>query len=150
MKHLTLIAALCLATASAAQDDPRSAAETFVQSEGQQNLLDTMLSTEGVMAQMGLVAGQLPPEKMQAIAEIVADELDTIRPVMETAMIEGMSETFTLEEINALAEFYASDVGASAMSKMNPYMAETMQSLGPAFQEMQARLAQRVQEEMSR
>lgn len=151
MRLATFLAALLLATAAPAQDDARrTAAQTYIDSEVQQGLIDDMLSTEGVMAQMGLVGADLPAEKMQALAAIVSEELATIRPELEDAMVEGMVETFTLAEIEALTAFYTSEEGASAMRKMNPFMAGTMQRVGPAFQEMQGNLARRLQAEMSR
>lgn len=138
-----------LATASFAQDDALlEAATEFVNSPVQDKILDDMLSPEGVMAQMGLVGGQLPPEALEKVSRIVSEELESIRPEMRQAMIEGISQTFTLEEINALNAFYSSEVGASAMAKMNPYMQRTMARLGPSFQRMQVNLASRLQAEL--
>lgn len=150
MRIILLLVALFLATNALAQDAERvEAAQTYVNSKGQQTLMDDMLSPEGVMAQMGLLDGRVPEEKQQILAMIVSEELASIRPVMEDAMINGMAQNFTLEEIEAMAEFYSSDVGASAMRKMNPFMAQTMQQIGSQFQEMQANLARRIQQEMS-
>ena len=150
MRITALVAACFLATASHAQDQElMEAATAYVTHPVQQNMFDAMLSAEGIMAQMGLVGDQIPPEMRERIAVIVSEELATIRDQMESAMITGMAESFTLEEINALNAFYSSPEGASAMSKMNPYMQRTMASIGPAFQQMQANLARRLQEEFA-
>lgn len=150
MRILTFLIMVFLASSVLAEDAERlEAAEAYVNSKGQQGLMDDMLSPEGVMAQMGLIGGSLPADKQITVAKIVSEELASIRPAMESAIISGMAETFTLAEIKALAAFYSSEEGASAMKKMNPFMAQTMQSIGPAFQQMQANLARRVQAELS-
>lgn len=151
MRLLTLIVASFLATSAHAQDQELiDAATAYANNPVQQELMDSMLSPEGVMAQMGLIGGAVPEDKVEALAQIVSEELATIRPAMQDAMISGMAKNFTLEEITALNDFYSSPVGASAMAKMTPYMQETMAELGPEFQRMQGNLARRIQEEMSR
>lgn len=150
MKFLPLIAATFFATSAHAQSqDLIDAATAYVNSPVQQDLLGSILSPEGVMAQMGLFDSGLPTEKVAALAQIVSEELATIRPAMEAAMISGMASNFTLEEITALNAFYSSPVGASAMSKMTPFMDQTMTALAPEFAQMQGNLSRRVQEEMS-
>ena len=47
-----------------------------------------------------------------------------------------MVETFTLEELNAFADFYESEVGQSAMSKFGTYMSLVM----PAIQQEMVRV----------
>lgn len=151
MRFVSFLVLVFMASTAFAQDAERvDAATAYVNSKGQQELMDDMLSPEGVMAQMGLVGDRVPEGKQEALALIVSEELAVLRPVMEEAMINGMAATFTLEEIEALTEFYESDVGASAIQKMNPFMARTMQQIGPQFQEMQTNLARRLQEEMSK
>ena len=151
MKFLPLIAVAFLATSAHAQSQELiDAATDYDNNPVQQELMDSMLSPERVMAQMGLVGGSVPADKVEVLAQIVSEELATIRPAMEAAMINGMANSFTLEEITALNDFYSSPVGASAMGKMTPYMQETMAALGPDFQRMQGNLARRIQEEMSK
>ncbi|WP_375227297.1 DUF2059 domain-containing protein [Roseobacter sp. S98] len=151
MRLLSFLVVVLLASGAFAQDAERlEAARAYVNSKGQQELMADMLSPEGVMGQMGLVGGRIPDGKKELLARIVSEELAKMKPVMEEAMISGMATTFTLDEIQALTEFYASDVGASAIKKMTPFMTQTMQQIGPHFQQMQAVLARRIQEEMSK
>lgn len=150
MRLVTLITVGFLATSAHAQSQELiEAATAYAKSPVQQALMDDMLSPEGVMAQMGLVGGGLPEEKVATLAQIVSEELAAIRPAMETAMINGMASSFTLEEITALNEFYSSPVGASAMAKMTPFMQQTMAELGPEFQQMQVNLGRRIEAEMA-
>ncbi len=151
MRLLTFVTASFIATSAYGQSQELiDAATAYANNPVQQELMNDMLSPEGVMAQMGLIGTGLPEDKLQALSQIVSEELANIRPAMEAAMINGMASSFTLEEITALNDFYSSPVGASAMSKMTPFMQQTMAELGPEFQKMQGSLARRVQEEMSR
>ena len=140
------LAALMLASPAYA-DEALDAATAFINSPVQQKLLNDMLSPEMVLAQMQANAGgALTQEQIDVLVKIVTEELNTIRPQMETAMIEGAAQAFTIDEINALNDFYNSEIGGSAMGKMTPYMQSTMGSLGPAIQSMQQNIARRAQE----
>ncbi len=140
------LAALMLASPAYA-DESLDAATAFINSPVQQKLLNDMLSPEMVLAQMQANAGgALTQEQIDVLVKIVTEELNTIRPQMETAMIEGAAQAFTIDEINALNDFYNSEIGGSAMGKMTPYMQSTMGSLGPAIQSMQQNIARRAQE----
>ncbi len=148
MKRFIPIATALMLALPATADEATDAATAFIQSPVQQKLLDDMLSPEMVLTQMQAVSSQLPADKVDILVKIVTEELGTIRPEMETAMIAGAAQSFTIEEINALTEFYNSPVGASAMGKMTPYMQQTMGALGPSMQQMQGRIVQRVQTEL--
>ena len=148
MKFIAPFAAALMLSAPAFADEATDAATAFIQSPVQQKLLNDMLSPEMVLTQMQALASQLPADKVDVLVKIVTEELGSIRPEMETAMISGAAQAFSVEEINALTEFYNSPLGASAMGKMTPYMQQTMGSLGPSMQQMQQRIVQRVQSEL--
>ncbi|WP_299724225.1 DUF2059 domain-containing protein [uncultured Tateyamaria sp.] len=151
MKKFAFLCVLALSAPAYAQDQSRlDAAQAYVETPVQQKLLDDMFSPAGVMAQLGLTGGQLTLEQQETVAGIVSEELQSMKPSIVNAMVEGMAQSFTLEEIEALTAFYSSPVGASAMSKMTPFMQQTMTSLGPEFQAMQARLIPRIQAELSK
>ncbi|MEM7470251.1 MAG: DUF2059 domain-containing protein [Pseudomonadota bacterium] len=140
------LAALMLASPAFA-DEANDAATAFINSPVQQKLLNDMLSPEMVLSQMQANAGgALNQEQIDVLVKIVTEELNAIRPQMEEAMIVGAAEAFSIDEINALNEFYNSEIGGSAMSKMTPYMQSTMGSLGPSIQAMQQNIARRAQE----
>jgi hypothetical protein len=129
-------------------DEVHDAAEAFINNPVQQKLLDDMLSPEVAMAQLQAMAPQMPPEVAQRVLVIVVEEMNVFRPEMEAAMISAAAESFTIDEIQALNDFYSSPLGASAMGKMTPYMQSAMATMGPGMQEMQGRIMQRVQEEL--
>jgi hypothetical protein len=64
---------------------------------------------------------------------------------LRTIMREGMAKHFTAEEIRALADFYGSELGRSAMGKFGTYMSEVM----PAIQAEVMVAVGKVREEMA-
>ena len=174
MRPILLAAALALAAPAAAQDaaetpapeapeatapatdepaaaepseEARAAAERYVQSEAMQVMLDEMVSpdvmTEALTAQFG---DEIPQDVMSQIVAIATEEMQAIEPAMEEAMIEATAETFTVEEIEAQIEFYESEVGASILSKMQPFMSAFYEAAGPEMQTAQRRMMERLQE----
>ena len=59
--------------------------------------------------------------------KFVAFMHDAVRPeVLEQAAMASMIKVFTAEELNALADFFGSPLGRSAMDKFGLYMADIM------------------------
>lgn len=146
---------LALATAPAlpafAQDTAalREAAERYIRNPVQQRMMDEMLSADAMVAQMRAMVPQLTEEQAQLVARITSEEMAVLRPDLEAAMIDASVETFTLEEIEALEAFYSTPVGASVMSKMQPFMATAMGMIAPEMQQVQMRIGQRIMTELS-
>ena len=86
------------------------------------------------------MAGTLPEGQRNEFKALMTKHLDIGKV---TASIKGaMVKTFTADELKALADFYGSDVGKSAMAKMGAYMSEvmpaTMSEVQSALQKAQA------------
>ncbi|MBF9058520.1 hypothetical protein HKCCSP123_04930 [Rhodobacterales bacterium HKCCSP123] len=153
MRRLALCLALALAAAhpATAEDDAlRAAVERYVANPVQQRMMDDMLSADAMVAQIRAVAPQLTEEQLQIAGRISAEELATLRPDLEAAMVEAAIMTFTLSEVEALDAFLATPEGASVMTKMQPYMAQAMNRVGPQMMALQARIGQRLATELSR
>ncbi len=62
------------------------------------------------------------PGESKEITQAMMDELryDDLR----TAIVDAMANTFTVEEIEALTQFYSTPEGRSVMEKMSTYMAQ--------------------------
>lgn len=151
MKRIPVLVAIGLLSANiafAADDGLREAAERFAALPSQQKMMDDMLSVDAAMAQLRATLPGAREDEMRAMAEIVNDELQSLRPAMETAMIDAMVEIYTLEEIEAMTEFYSTPVGASVAEKTQPYMASFWARIGPEFTAMQGRLMSRMQQKM--
>jgi len=70
------------------------------------------------------MASTLPEALVEAFMELVTDLIDM--EAMNEFMHSSLVKHFTAEELGALADFYGSEVGKSAMSKMGTYMADAM------------------------
>jgi len=70
------------------------------------------------------VSMNFPPEDRAAIREFMTEYVDI--DVLTEAMVASMLNHFTADELKALADFYGSELGKSAMEKFGPYMAEVM------------------------
>lgn len=141
---------LLVSGASLAQDDDlREAVERYVESPVQQRMMDEMLSADAMITQMQAMLPQLTQEQLEIVGRIGAEEMASLRPEMEAAMVEAAVETFTLEEILALEAFYNTPEGAAVMAKMQPFMATTFAMIGPEMQAAQMRIGQRVMSELS-
>ena len=86
------------------------------------------------------LAKQVPQDKQ---AQFIADMRKVVKAERVEQIAKGaMLRTFTLEELNALADFYSSEHGASAMAKFGAYMGEVMpplmQEIQRAVQDLQA------------
>jgi hypothetical protein len=58
------------------------------------------------------------------------------------AMIDSMVKHFSTEELKALADFYGSPVGKSAMEKFGAYMADIMPTIEAEIMKAQAKANQ--------
>ena len=70
------------------------------------------------------VAATVPGEKREAFKNILTKYLDVA--ALSKTMKEAMVKDFTADELKALADFYGSPVGKSAMKKFGTYMADIM------------------------
>lgn len=121
------------------------AAKTYVSSPVLQGLIDSMVSQEAIRPIVRLIAnGLLSPGKTYTIAQTVSEELATIRPEMEAAIITGMTKNFTAEEISAWNEFFSSPAGASALRKMTPFIENTMMELRPDYARIRGNIMRRI------
>ncbi|MBT0654319.1 DUF2059 domain-containing protein [Geomobilimonas luticola] len=70
------------------------------------------------------LALNLPPEQREQFKDILTRHLDI--EAVTKSMKDSMVKVFTADELAALADFYGSPVGISAMKKMGVYMGELM------------------------
>jgi hypothetical protein len=135
-----LIVACGFATLAASQetegtDAKRLAAERYAATSDMRQMMTEMADA---------MAGDLPEERRGAFRALM---LEYVRiDYLEELMIGSMVKHFSLAELNALADFYGSEVGRSAMSKFGPYMADVMPFIQAemfrAFQELKAKEAE--------
>jgi hypothetical protein len=148
MKPRLALAAIVLAAAPAfAQDATRDdAARTYVGSIPMQSALDQLLSTDAYIAQVQAGGVQLDAEGVRTLTDIVDEEVTDVRPELEEALTAAAAETFTIEELDALNTFYASEAGKSVAAKMAPFMQGFYASVSPTLRETQEQIATRARD----
>jgi hypothetical protein len=82
-------------------------------------------------------AMNLPPEDRQMFVDLLTKHLDI--DTLTVQVNEIMVKHFTADELKALADFYGSDVGKSAMNKFGAYMADAMPILQAELMKAQAK-----------
>ena len=66
----------------------------------------------------------LPADQRDQFKKLMTTQVDIA--ALSKAMTDAMVKNFTTEELKALADFYGSPVGKSAMQKFGAYMADIM------------------------
>ncbi len=78
-----------------------------------------------MFAEMAVTMAQAMPESQRGeFIELMTKNLDM--EAVTDGMKESLVKVFTAEELRALADFYSSPAGKSAMKKMTPYMHDLM------------------------
>jgi hypothetical protein len=132
MLKSTLALTICLQATSliAATDTPetrRREAERYLQATPPKAMFEDMADKMAV---------NLPPEQRTQFKQAMTSQLDI--PALTKAMTDAMVKHFTTEELKALADFYGSPVGKSAMQKFGAYMADLMPTIQAEMMKAQA------------
>jgi hypothetical protein len=125
-KQIFALAVLTLCTSSpfvlgAAADTPetrRREAERYLQATPPRALFEDMADK---------MAMNLPPAEREKFKQMLTSQLDI--QALTKAMTDAMIKHFTTDELKALADFYGSLVGKSAMQKFGAYMADLMPTM---------------------
>ena len=122
MDKQIIIAAVTLLTSSVfvngATDTPetrRREAERYLQVSPPKALFEDMADK---------MAANMPADQRDQFKKLMTTEVDI--SALSKAMVDAMVKNFTTEELKALADFYGSPVGKSAMQKFGAYMADIM------------------------
>jgi hypothetical protein len=136
MKKEIIVLAVALFTSSAfvlsATDTPetrRHEAERYLQATPPKALFEDMADK---------LAMNLPADQRQQFKQMMTADLDI--PALTKAMTDAMVKHFTTDELKALADFYGSPVGKSAMQKFGAYMADLMPVIQAEMMKAQAKL----------
>ena len=89
------------------------------------------------------VSAQLPEEQRDAYKNTLTKNFDI--DSFTEAMREALVKHFSTDELSALADFYGSPIGKSAMSKFGAYMAEIM----PAIKAEMSKAIKKTQADLS-
>jgi hypothetical protein len=86
------------------------------------------------------MAANLPPDQREQFKRVMTTQPDVA--ALTKAMTDAMVKSFTTEDLKALADFYGSPVGKSAMQKFGAYMADIMPAMQAEIIKAQAKLNQ--------
>jgi hypothetical protein len=86
------------------------------------------------------MAMNIPPAEREKFKQMLTSQLDIA--ALTKAMTDAMVKHFTTEELKALADFYGSPVGKSAMQKFGAYMADLMPVIQAEIMKAQAKVTQ--------
>ena len=120
-KRIILVAVTLFASSLfvfSAPDTPetrRHEAERYLQVSSPKTLFEDMADK---------MAANFPPDQREQFKRVMTKEVDIA--ALSKAMIDSMVKHFTTDELKALADFYGSPVGKSAMQKFGAYMADIM------------------------
>ena len=70
------------------------------------------------------MAETVPADQREQFRKVMTTQVDIA--ALSKAMVDAMVKNFTTDELKALADFYGSPVGKSAMQKFGAYMADIM------------------------
>ena len=112
---LTLSAWSPVFSAADAPETRRKEAERYLQVSPPKALFEDMADK---------MAATLPADQREQFKKVMATQLDIA--ALTKAMTDAMVKDFTTDELKALADFYGSPVGKSAMQKFGTYMADIM------------------------
>lgn len=132
-----------------AQDkDLLDAARAYVATDVQQTQLNNALPVDGLLSQLDTRGENLDPAQLQELKDTVKAEMTTLRETMESTMVEQLTKSFTVAELNALIAFYETADGASATLKLPLFVAATQQQMQPAYQTTQQNIQRSILEVM--
>jgi len=109
----------------------RKEAERYLQVSPPKALLEDMAYN---------IAANLPPDQREQFKRMMTADLDIA--ALSKAMTDAMVKNFTTDELKALADFYGSPIGKSAMQKFGTYMADLMPVLQAEIIKAQAKMNQ--------
>jgi hypothetical protein len=135
---LILVCSFCLASVSnllaSVADTPenrRQEAERYLQATPPKAMFADIANN---------TAASLPPEERGRFVQMMTSAIDI--DALTKAMIDAMVKHFTADELHALADFYGSPVGKSAMSKFGAYMADVMPAIQAEMLKAQSKMNQ--------
>jgi hypothetical protein len=130
---LTTISLHCVALGQAAdtEETRRREAERYLQAIPPKVMFNDMAEK---------MAENMPPSERDTFKQTMTSQLNVA--AVTAAMMNGLVKHFTTDELKALADFYGSAVGKSAMQKFPAYMTELMPTLEREIRRAQERVNQ--------
>ena len=142
MKKLTIVLALLFFSTSLYATDLRIEDSKENRLTEANRYLSVMPPQDMLIDLVKKMSAQIPKEKQKSFNDFMIKNMDLDR--FSLIIRDSMVNHFTAEELAALADFYGSAIGKSAMSKFGDYMAEAM----PQLQTLMIEAAQKTKDQM--
>lgn len=128
--------------------DRRAAAERYVRGPAMRDMMDQMLSPEGMAMQISMMIpeGSMPEEDRRKAMDLAIEEFQAFRPRMEEAMVTAAASIFTEAELNAAATYYETPEGRSMARKTSQFQNAFLQLYQPIMNDYMAAIAKRAAE----
>ncbi len=116
---------------------------------------DTMMSNmmkqmgPAMMEQMRKSQPGINETQVKAVTEAMTESMDIYMPKMIDAMIPVYADTFSVEELTKMDEFYESPVGQSITAKIPVATQKMLPTIMPIIPEMQADMMKRLCSKMA-
>lgn len=122
MKRLVIILLTCILSNSAIgkglvdnRENRLAEAHRYLEATPPSELMDDMTKNMSL---------NLPDEKRRELTDMMTKHLDMV--ALNQLIVDSMVKHFTADELKALADFYGSPIGKSAMKKFGIYMGDIM------------------------
>ncbi|GHA76189.1 hypothetical protein GCM10009007_16560 [Formosimonas limnophila] len=154
LKTILLVIAAGFSLNAAAMDDtPENRANQYVRLEQSMNLKSMMVDMKeqimpAIMGQMGISKNMSSGPEFQKYVTFIVNEVfgDTLSDQgMEKLFKEVYIESFTADELAAMADFYGTDIGKSIMKKSADVGVKTMTKMTDKMQTQSPNLTQKIQ-----
>ena len=134
MLKSALLTIICLQSAALiaatdTQESRRREAQRYLEAVPPKGMFEEMAEKMAV---------NFPPAEREKFKQTLTSQLNITALTM--AMSEALVKHFTTDELKALADFYGSDVGKSAMHKFAGYMTELMPKIENEIMKAQAKV----------
>jgi hypothetical protein len=124
MKQFAMIWIMCIVAASAVDAVEDNPGNRLIEA----NRFLSVTPPEEMVADMTKNMSQSVPEaRRPEFVAVMTTHLDLVS--LRKTMLDAMVKHFSANELKALADFYGSPIGKSAMKKFGPYMGDVMPKL---------------------
>ncbi|MFS4437595.1 DUF2059 domain-containing protein [Paracoccaceae bacterium GXU_MW_L88] len=137
---ISLMTIVACAASGDTIEERREVAKRYVSLPSQQQMIDDMLGVDVMRSSLDMA---IPPElgvsdsALDQAAQVIADRVQAKKPELLGVMVEAAAQNFTVEELEAVIDFYTSPVGDSVSRKMGAYMVDVNQLMTPMIMEVQ-------------
>ncbi len=124
-------------------------AKQYLELPAMQKMVDEMFTPATLKSQLAPALPGVSDDKLDKITALMSEELTKMKPEMQTMMLEGATETYSDGELQAMIDFYSTEIGAEVLVKTGKFTQSYMAEMGPMMQSVMQKMGPQVAEIMS-